>query len=75
MRARLRTQGRGSEGTVGRGISHPASARQCLRRYPRRRDAAGTECGHVEPEQVVATLARIKPQLEAQDFELVERAG
>ena len=27
----------------------------------------------VEPEQVVATLARIKPQLEAQDFELVER--
>jgi hypothetical protein len=29
----------------------------------------------VEPEKVKATLARIKPQLEAQDFELLERLG
>ena len=27
----------------------------------------------VEPEKVEATLARIKPQLEAQDFELIAR--
>jgi len=38
-----------------------------------KRKAAAADVMDVEPEKVEATLARIKPQLEAQDFELIER--
>lgn len=39
----------------------------------RKRKGAAADVTDVEPEQAAATLARIKPQLKARDFEFIER--